>query len=475
MKSLKYVMSAAVVCLVAAVSFVACDKDKDNGTKTPTIIGVQPVRVNIGDEITITGQNFDGVTAVKFGDVQVAKANFVSATSSIIKVAVPAETTFPCTLALVAGGVSYPYGTNLTDASVAAEYPSLAPQEGKVIIVAKFLEAPCNDVVLLGSYHQNGEDWITTPSELLKFEAVEGYDDWYKVEVELTESAAGTDGEIGAFLLGIKPVQLKGDGTFNWDYQTGDEDHINVLEGEDIVIIKPGYAGEANIYFSAAGVAVFEFDGWKNGNTPCVEKVKHDYTFTLTSTTVPEGAIVNIVGNFGDYGYPGWDATATELEMTKVNATTYTITLNQVGEGTEYKYVINKTWDNNEVNDTCGSVGNHLTGTESAINSTVPNWKAYGDCAVPGGTGTFTITITAGYVEGSDIIITGNFATDNWGNSTRVMTSKGDNTFEWTGDYPVSFEYKVIMRKASSDDVWASGDNVTFNGSNFDADFAFPE
>jgi hypothetical protein len=472
MKKFKVLMSAAVVCLVAAVSFVACDKDKDNGTKTPTIIGVQPLRVSIGDTITITGQNFDGVTAVKFGDVQVAKASFASATASIIKVAVPEGTTFPCTLALVAGDVSYPYGSNLTDASAATEYPSIAPQEGKAILVAKFLKDLCNDVVLLGSYHQNGTDWITTPSELLKFEAVEGYDGWYKVEVELTADAAGTDDEIGAYVLGVKPVQLKGDGTFNWDYQMGDISSINVVEGEDIVVLKAGYPGEANMYFSAAGVAVIEFDGWKNGNTPCVEKVTHNYTFTLTSTTVPDGAIVTIVGNFGDYGYPSWSPAATEMEMTK-NGNTYTITLNNVGEGTEYKYVVNaavnqnlfdtkadttkNAWDNGETDENCVNGANRRTGTDAAINDNVPGWQGLGACYVdPNVTYnyTFTVTVPASTPTDATITIAGDFGTagyPSWSNTAAEMQlTKGDDgkyTITLNGVLPGK-EYKYLLNQS---------------------------
>jgi hypothetical protein len=360
----------------------------------------------------------------------------------------------------------------------AGDYPVIEATANTVTIVAHFLVAPCNDVVLPGSYllAEGTTDWITEPAQLLKFVPVgtigeTTWDGWYKVNVPINETTTAASGDL-TYALGAKPVQLKDDGSFNWDYQSGDEERVKVLDGD--VVLVAGYSGEANIFYTGPGVVVIEFDGWKNGNDPCVAKPTYNYTFTLTApTATPDTAKVYIVGNF-DTPYANWTADAASMVMTKGTGSTYTITLNNVAEGTEYKYLINGTWDNEEQTDTCSGVGNRLTGTSAAINDVVGNWKGVtcgvvGD--VPAGTGTFTVTITGGYVEDSKIIFTGNFTEKAWGDSDREMTKGAGNTWTWTGDYPAKFEYKVIMRGAS--DTWASGDNAAFDGTNFSHDFAF--
>jgi hypothetical protein len=207
-----------------------------------------------------------------------------------------------------------------------------------------------------------------------------------------------------------------------------------------------------------------------------VARATHNYTFTLTApAATPDTAKVYIVGNF-DAPYANWSANAADMVMTKGSDGKYTITLNDVAEGIEYKYLINGSWDYNEMTDTCGNAANRLTGTSAAINDVVPNWKGItcgvtGD--VPAGTGTFTVTITSGYVDDSKIIFTGNFTEKAWENSDREMTRGTNNTWTWTGDYPAKFEYKLIMRKEGAADAWSSGDNVAFDGTNFTADFTF--
>ena len=91
--------------------------------------------------------------------------------------------------------------------------------------------------------------------------------------------------------------------------------------------------------------------------------------------------------------------------------------------------------------------------------------------AIPGGTGTFTVTITSEVEEGANIIFTGNFADKEWGNSDRVMTF-ADGKYTWTGTYPENFECKVFKRIAGVD-TWASGGNQKFDGKNYSFEFSF--
>jgi len=92
---------------------------------------------------------------------------------------------------------------------------------------------------------------------------------------------------------------------------------------------------------------------------------------------------------------------------------------------------------------------------------------ALAPCAppIPGGNGTFTITIT-NYVDGT-VIFTGNFPEKDWANSDRVMTKVG-NTWTWTGDYPQNFQYKIFIQETNT---WAAGDNAIFDGVTFTHEF----
>lgn len=87
---------------------------------------------------------------------------------------------------------------------------------------------------------------------------------------------------------------------------------------------------------------------------------------------------------------------------------------------------------------------------------------------VPAGNGTFVVTVAnRDYTDGDVCIFTGNFPEKGWADSDRAMTyDAGTKKWSWTGEYPEDFEYKVIYNGA-----WAAGNNVKFDGSNYEATF----
>ena len=92
---------------------------------------------------------------------------------------------------------------------------------------------------------------------------------------------------------------------------------------------------------------------------------------------------------------------------------------------------------------------------------------------VPAGNGKFVVTLSDYTpVDGNQIIFTGNFADNAWGDSDRVMTAEADGTYSWTGDYPEDFEFKVILVRDGKQN-WAKEDNVKFDGENYTATFTF--
>lgn len=109
----------------------------------------------------------------------------------------------------------------------------------KRVIVLYFDEQVCNDIVWVGTYVMNekGDGWETNPELLSIFEPLEGFEGWYALEFDdASETVQG------------KPVQLKKDGSFNWDFQSGDvEAWINMAQpGTQTGSFEPGYSGEAN-------------------------------------------------------------------------------------------------------------------------------------------------------------------------------------------------------------------------------------
>ncbi|MBQ3673353.1 MAG: hypothetical protein II928_02635 [Paludibacteraceae bacterium] len=187
--------------------------------------------------------------------------------------------------------------------AVLSEYGNAATD---VILCCYFDVAPCNDVVLAGSYNE----WSDDPTKCTTFEAVTGYDGWYVASATYSAN------------FQAKPLQLKDNSFSGWDYQAGDKNAwINKGgDGTGTATIEDGYENEANVTFPSAGFYVYEIAYWKAHKTPCVEIPKHKYTIVLFA---PECEYVTpaIVGNFD-----GWAGT-------EMNKTTY--------EGDEaYVYVI---------------------------------------------------------------------------------------------------------------------------------------
>lgn len=149
------------------------------------------------------------------------------------------------------------------------------------VIALYFDEQVCNDIVWAGSY--NG--WATgDPAEMLHFEALAGFEGWYVVEVDdaRTPQADQTVSPGDNCCVG-KPVQLKKDGSFNWDFQAGDaEAWINMAQPSTKQhYIYGGYSGEADICWNEYGAYIYEVGYFKLHNSPCGEdKPKHDYTIT---------------------------------------------------------------------------------------------------------------------------------------------------------------------------------------------------
>ena len=221
------------------------------------------------------------------------------------------------------------------------DMPEVDPVAGKIVVVLNCVDdaVVCSDLVFAGNY--NG--YNTNPAEMAKFEPIEGWDGWYKTVFEPADPEGVTQG---------KPCQLAQDGTFpsSWDHQwisQSDADG-NVIEGKACEIIKGDavltveYTVESRLDIAAgADVVYVRTHAWKKN--PCEKAPTYEITFNVT---VPSGLgasdIVYVVG-----GMNGWTPTATAL--TKKTGNTWSVVVKEVEFGTEYKYVLNGSWDFEEL------------------------------------------------------------------------------------------------------------------------------
>ena len=140
-------------------------------------------------------------------------------------------------------------------------------EPGQLCVCVSFAEEVCNDIVFAGSY--NG--WNTDPANMAKFAPLEGFEGWYYVAVD--DDSESIEG---------KPVQLKKDGSFSWDYQGGDAEAWAIIAGT--VNIVPGYSGECDLKgYSTAEPVILTCAYFKNHNTPCGEEIYHDYVVYLNA------------------------------------------------------------------------------------------------------------------------------------------------------------------------------------------------
>ena len=220
-------------------------------------------------------------------------------------------------------------------------YPNVSSQPGKIVLVLNCVNEAevCNNIVFAGDY--NG--WNLQIENLAKFEPIPDYDGWFKVVLTPSEPDAGITG---------KPNQLASDGSFpsDWAHQwyaqmDGDivVNQCEILRGD--AELQEEYNGEqALTMFASADVVYIRAYAWKKN--PCIPTP----TFTVTfNVTVPAGLepddVVYIVGNMNDWNQ-------TETQMTK-SGNVWTIILDEIQEGIEYKYVLNGSWDFEEL----GAIG----------------------------------------------------------------------------------------------------------------------
>ena len=196
------------------------------------------------------------------------------------------------------------------------------------VICLYFDEQVYYGIVWAGSY--NG--WsIDNPASMIHFEPLDGYQGWYACQVnDVSETVQG------------KPVQLKKDGSFSWDFQSGDvEAWINMAQpGTKTATISVGNnQSEANCTWPTTGAYIYEVAYFKNHNSPYVaDNPKHDYTITaylpeFCDEIAAYADSVRVMGSFDNWTDGVWMLKTLDEDYNCC----WTAKLNNVEEGTEFK------------------------------------------------------------------------------------------------------------------------------------------
>lgn len=238
---------------------------------------------------------------------------------------------FACALfACVAAFATVEVPANVPDDATLNAYKA----EGANVVVAFYTTAEiCNPIVFVGSYRMAGSGWSTDLDSLVKFEQVENFTGWYVTSVY--DASASIEG---------KPVQLKSDGTFSWDYQLGDD----AVAVRGTLTIEKGYAGEVNLKgYGTDAPVVFAFGKWKNDNNPCVAAERHNYTVILDAPYCADEAGTYfdpaIIGTFNNWS----EGVAMDLIVEGENAGKYKYEFeDEVGHEFKFKAATDTDWSN---------------------------------------------------------------------------------------------------------------------------------
>ena len=198
--------------------------------------------------------------------------------------------------------------------------PEVAEVEGAYVIVVNFQEKPCNDVILAGGYKLadgSQSSWGLEPAA--KFEAIEGYDGWYKVVVYPLDAA-----DDQGYIVRGKPVQLTADGAFEWSYQWA-RNSVEVLDG--VFTLGDENGGEQFVGFvgteDESRVVYVTSTGW--ATNPCAAAIpagEGTFTINIADTAyVAEGATFSIAGNFAENA---WNNSRVMTEVEKGKKYTWT-------------------------------------------------------------------------------------------------------------------------------------------------------
>lgn|GEM_PF-3131337 len=250
--------------------------------------------------------------------------------------------------------------------------PKIEARAGYVALVLNTVgEADvCNSLVFAGNY--NG--WNTNPANMAHFEPIQNYPNWWVAFVPMTDLYEGEE-----YMRG-KPNQLNEDGSFpsSWDFQWHAlmDDSNQVIQEVEVISgrasLRSSFGLEQDLIVELdADVVYIRTHAWKVN--PCVEIPTYTITFNVTIPTIGTTDVVYIVGEMNS-----WRVNATPMNRTS-NPNVWTITLEDVLLDAQYRYVVNGSWNYEELDvlteDNCaeGTVNRRVN--DRTMNDTVRNFR----------------------------------------------------------------------------------------------------
>ena len=130
---------------------------------------------------------------------------------------------------------------------------------------------------------------------------------------------------------------------------------------------------------------------------------------TVPVNTDASGDTVYLAGNLSALGLGQSDWAANGIPMTRVNANTWTTTVEAAADTTlSYKYDLGGSWSNVEKNADCADISNRsMSVNGGTVNDTVANWG--GPAACGSATAVINVTVPSDTPSGDTVYLSGNY------------------------------------------------------------------
>jgi glucoamylase len=193
----------------------------------------------------------------------------------------------------------------------------------------------------------------------------------------------------------------------------------------------------------------------QHGSCPVTGTVRETVNVTVPVNTDASNDTVYLAGNLSVLGLGQSDWAANGVPMTRVNAGTWTATIQAAANTTlSYKYDLGGSWSNVEKDANCAGIANRSMGVNGGTqNDTVANWGGPGACG--DSTAVINVTVPASTPSGDTVYLSGNYdvlgtgipAADDWIATDYPMIRTGANswTLTITGVPVAAFQYKFTL------------------------------
>ena len=343
----------------------------------------------------------------------------------------------------------------LMSASMFAAAPTVAELaetynvNDNVVLCVHFIEDAevCNAIYFVGPV-----SWDENFDNHPQFKAVPNHEGWYAAQAPYAEGIQG------------KPLQAKKDGSFSWDYQSGDPDAWVKAESDGKTMnISAGYDGEANISYPEAGAYIYELKYWKNHKSPCVFTPSHDYKIVLYAPACEkEEYIPGIIGDFNSWGAS--DAMNADLDLEGNDCWTYTIH-DEEGHAFKFREAGISDWSNQilvyNAEDDEYKDGPNIS-LPAALNDTVlvidysdPEIYSWTKCQEPVDSTVYKVVVSVKVPENAPaagVELMGDFGEDTWNTGIVMQPGPGDPGWFVTYDVEAAAYNQFKFREAGNPD-----------------------